>query len=185
MRRHLPVCSFFALAVLLSGSCGAPTDQADSQKTTGVDSALSAFAKEFVDAHNDVRARVSPPSTPPLPAMTWSESLSDVASTWAAGCVFEHSTTPYGENLAVFSANDTSPREVVELWAAEVADYDYDANRCAPQKQCGHYTQVVWRDSSEVGCAATSCDSVVGFGRGRLFVCNYDPPGNYVGEQPY
>ena len=44
---------------------------------------------------------------------------------------------------------------------------------------CGHYTQIVWETTQKVGCAKIQCD---GF---DLWVCNYDPPGNWVGEKPY
>jgi pathogenesis-related protein 1 len=44
---------------------------------------------------------------------------------------------------------------------------------------CGHYTQIVWRDTTSVGCAAQSCP------QGEIWVCDYSPPGNYVGQHPY
>jgi pathogenesis-related protein 1 len=146
---------------------------------------LDAFARSFVDAHNAVRAAAQPAPSPPLPPVSWSEDVADVARDWAARCVFEHSSAALGENLAIFSSPSATPEQVVEAWASEVADYDYADNRCAAGAQCGHYTQVVWRDSTSIGCAAVACEDVVGFGDGLLFVCNYDPPGNYVGRRPY
>jgi pathogenesis-related protein 1 len=44
---------------------------------------------------------------------------------------------------------------------------------------CGHYTQIVWRNTKAVGCA------VGGKGAREVWVCDYDPPGNYVGQRPY
>jgi uncharacterized protein YkwD len=145
----------------------------------------AAFAQAFVDAHNDARAAATPPPPAPLPPMQWKDELAAFATDWALGCVFEHSGGPYGENLALFSAPSTTPADVVEAWASEVADYDYARKRCAPGAQCGHYTQVVWRDSTGVGCGVAACDGVIGFGAGMLFVCSYDPPGNFIGQQPY
>ncbi len=146
---------------------------------------LDPLAQEFVDAHNAVRAGVAPPPATPLPPVGWSDELAGVAQAWADGCVFEHSTGDLGENLALFSSSSTTATDVVDAWASEVADYDYDANRCAAGAQCGHYTQVVWRDSTTIGCAVTRCDDVAGFGPGSLWVCNYDPPGNFIGQRPY
>ncbi|MBN1209800.1 MAG: hypothetical protein JXB05_33430 [Myxococcaceae bacterium] len=59
---------------------------------------------------------------------------------------------------------------VVQSWASEAASYDYGTNACAPGKQCGHYTQIVWRSTTQVGCATK--------------LCNSSPPGNYVGQRP-
>ena len=44
---------------------------------------------------------------------------------------------------------------------------------------CGHYTQVVWRKSLRVGCGMATC------GATEVWVCNYDPAGNWDGERPY
>ena len=67
--------------------------------------------------------------------------------------------------------------EVVEGWAAEARNYDYGSNKC--NGMCGHDTQIVWGDTKEVGCAAAR-----GGGR-EAWVCEYDPPGNWVGKRPY
>ena len=66
---------------------------------------------------------------------------------------------------------------VVETWAAELADYDAKKNRC--KGVCGHYTQIVWRKSQRLGCGMASC------GDTEVWVCNYDPPGNFLGQRPY
>lgn len=66
--------------------------------------------------------------------------------------------------------------------ASEVQWYDYASNSCnAPAgKSCGHYTQVVWAKSTEVGCGVAICD-----GKGQIWVCNYKPAGNFSGQKPY
>jgi uncharacterized protein YkwD len=190
--QRLSVRRVLALVVVATAvaSCGAPAgnpfaggDGGDSGG--GDDGVPDAFAQAFVDAHNAVRAAAQPAPSSPLPPVSWSSDVADTARGWAEGCVFEHSHGALGENLAIFSSLSTTPAEVVDAWASEVADYDYASNRCAAGAQCGHYTQVVWRDSTSIGCAAVACDDVAGFGAGLLFVCNYDPPGNYVGEKPY
>src|ERR1035437_5741567 len=85
--------------------------------------------------------------------------------------------SPYGENLFEIRGGVASPQEVVEAWASEARDYDYRSNRC--HGQCGHYTQIVWRNTKSAGCA------VARGGRREIWVCSYDPPGNYVGQRPY
>ncbi|KDP22947.1 hypothetical protein JCGZ_01837 [Jatropha curcas] len=67
----------------------------------------------------------------------------------------------------------------VKLWVDEKAHYDYQSNTCVGG-ECRHYTQVIWKNTKEVGCASVRC------GEGwNIISCNYYPPGNYVGERPY
>jgi uncharacterized protein YkwD len=153
------------------------------------DEVLGELEQALVDAHNSARARVEPAASPPLGEVTWDADIASVAQAWAERCVFEHSDgTGYGENLALFSPRDIDAAlatATVELWESEAVDYDYDADSCAFGRQCGHYTQVVWRDTARIGCGIASCDDVPDFGPGIMFVCNYDPPGNFIGERPY
>ena len=168
-----------ALALSLL-ACGAPDGDVD---TAPVEPALDPFAQAFVDAHNAARGRAEPTPEPALPDLVWDEDLAAIATDWAAGCVFEHSTGETGENLAAYS-DEVEPNVIVDGWFSEIADYDYATNTCADGAACGHYTQVVWRDTLRVGCAVQSC-TLDGFGRGDLWVCEYDPAGNWVGELPY
>jgi uncharacterized protein YkwD len=135
-------------------------------------------------AHNAVRAGVQPVPDVPLPEMTWDANLAQVAQLWAERCDFNHSSNEYGENLYVSTAQNEGVR-AVESWANEASDFNYDTNQC--RDMCGHYTQIVWRDSTRVGCGYADCNPVTGasFDSGRLWVCNYDPPGNWMGERPY
>ncbi len=69
---------------------------------------------------------------------------------------------------------------IVESWAAEIKNFDYEKNACVnPALKCYHYTQVVWRVSKYVGCGATH-DA-----QRDIWVCDYDPPGNEVGVRPF
>ncbi|KAF3790659.1 C-type lectin domain family 18 member A [Nymphaea thermarum] len=87
---------------------------------------------------------------------------------------------PYGENLFGGWGKDYSAADAVNWWMAEASNYDYATNTCASGKVCGHYTQVVWRNSVRLGCAKVTCNS------GSIFItCNYDPRGNFNGERPY
>jgi hypothetical protein len=91
-----------------------------------------------------------------------------------------------GENLyLVWSTGtpDQSPSMAVGSWESEKQDYNYDSNTCAPGKQCGHYTQVVWSSTQRLGCGRA-----VRTTNGRtyvIWVCNYAPPGNTIGQRPY
>lgn len=134
--------------------------------------------------HNEARANVNPPAASPIPPLVWDANLAAVAQAYAENCVFQHSGGPYGENLYASSGGST-PSDVVSSWVSEVADYDYASNSCSGV--CGHYTQVVWASSQKLGCGMATCNQNSPFGSGSWenWVCNYDPPGNYVGEKPY
>ena len=131
-----------------------------------------------VDAHNAVRAKHN------LPPMSWSPGAAAVAQAWANQCRWGHNPNngERGENIAAYTG-DPSPLQSVALWAGEAKDYDSAHNACRPGAQCGHYTQLVWAKTTRVGCAMTTCDFL---GAGTTFVvCDYEPPGNYIGERPY
>jgi hypothetical protein len=142
-------------------------------------------------AHNRVRARVG------VPPLVWNARLAEVAQRWASACVdrtaprgmIDHSTGeselfagPLGENLHATTAPAVDPVGAVDGWAAEAADYDLARDTCRSGAMCGHYTQVVWRTTREVGCAVATCPRL----RYRTaLVCNYFPAGNWEGQRPY
>ncbi|GJP63317.1 hypothetical protein CLOP_g20389 [Closterium sp. NIES-67] len=70
----------------------------------------------------------------------------------------------------------------VQSWVAEKADWTYSPvpEGCADGRMCGHYTQVVWRDTTHVGCASAQCPD-----GSSMWVCDYSPPGNFIGSIPF
>jgi uncharacterized protein YkwD len=144
----------------------------------------------LVAAHNEARAAVS--TSTPLPTMSWDTAAAAAAQTWANNCTWSHNAGSYGQNMyASAGIGAPTPAEVVADWVAEVQYYTYSTNACtAPTgKSCGHYTQVVWRTSILVGCGMTYCTTGSPWGTAYPnwwnFVCDYSPPGNYVGQKPY
>jgi uncharacterized protein YkwD len=130
-------------------------------------------------AHNAVRCAVD--ASPPIPPLAWSSTVAATAQAYAEqlaanGCNLTHSGSGYGENLAVGG----SPQGVVDGWAAEIGNFSYVVFPDSCSGVCGHYTQIIWRDSSALGCGSAPCA-----GGGSVFVCNYDPPGNFIGQMPY
>jgi pathogenesis-related protein 1 len=137
-------------------------------------------------AHNAARAAVMPAANPPIPPLTWSATVATSAQAWADKCMFMHSGNAYGENIYAGAGMDATPQQVVDSWAGEAKDYDYATNSCSDV--CGHYTQVVWRGSTKLGCGVTNCTKnspFMGFTNWQFWVCEYDPPGNFVGQKPY
>jgi pathogenesis-related protein 1 len=139
-------------------------------------------------AHNRWRSEVG------VPDLVWSESLAQAAQSWAnhlsssGCCAMSHSGSGYGENIYKVSAvvwsngrreiQSRSAQQIVDGWATEAKDYDYENNTC--NGICGHYTQIIWRDSTELGCAVAICPD-----KAQMWVCNYAPVGNIEGQRPY
>jgi len=140
-------------------------------------------------AHNLARADVSPSSATPIPGLEWDPEIAAIAQAYAERCVFEHSgANGLGENLYANAGSLATPQDVVKSWDDEAVDYDYATNTCNAGAICGHYTQVVWAESQRLGCGYARCTANTpfdGFETWDNWVCNYDPPGNWVGEKPY
>jgi uncharacterized protein YkwD len=138
----------------------------------------AAQKQEFIDAHNRWRSDVG------VPPLKWSNDLENYAAEWAVingklNCNMEHRTAHlYGENLYWSSGMDFSPKGAVDSWGSEIKDYHGEVVGQS-KGVVGHYTQIVWRTTTEVGCAAFKCGSAL------LVVCNYNPPGNWRGQHPY
>lgn len=159
--------------------------------------------KLLLEAHNDYRKQVNP-SASNMDEMIWNRSLADLAQTWSDGCLYEHpsrKTNPeyrgIGQNLYIKyhdRGGDNPPRPIIQpvtLWNNEDVDYVFELASCNAGKVCGHYTQVVWANTNEVGCGmkfcpvATTHDPRVNFPNAWLVTCNYSPGGNYRGQKPY
>ncbi|CAN6202943.1 unnamed protein product [Urochloa humidicola] len=136
--------------------------------------------KDFVDLHNAARADVG------VGPVSWDDTVAAFAQSWAAqragDCALQHSSgSGYGENIFWGGAGKAwSASDAVGSWVAEKQWYNHGSNSCAAGKTCGHYTQVVWRKSTAIGCARVVCNN------GGVFItCNYNPPGNFNGQSPY
>lgn len=147
--------------------------------------------KEMVTAHNTWRTEAG---TAPL---KWSDKLADSAQAWAntlkttQACKMVHShTAGLGENLfwasplnysdGTVQLQSVSSTKVTGSWGSEKKDYTYASNTCASGKVCGHYTQVVWKSTTEVGCGKAICAD-----KSQVWACQYTPAGNYIGQKPY
>lgn len=147
------------------------------------------------DAHNAIRAMVDTTgiTAGPLPPMKWDPALATLATNWTSQCIdmdgdglVDHSSTQYrsnaagysyiGENIFASGGNATGPGAVM-YWAQEKADFTYPNTSPAT----GHYTQIVWRTSVNVGCALVSCPSLT---YKSVVLCLYGPGGN-SGGAPY
>ena len=140
----------------------------------------------MLDAHARERAGVG------LPPLAWSEGLAAEAKAYARSMAVTrrvaHSEQPagrgrQGENLWTGVRGDYTYEEMVAHWAAErryfVDAPSPDFSRTGRWEDAGHYSQIVWRATTRVGCALASNRTE------DYLVCRYWPPGNGWHERPY
>uniref|UniRef100_A0A8C8RZ50 SCP domain-containing protein n=1 Tax=Pelusios castaneus TaxID=367368 RepID=A0A8C8RZ50_9SAUR len=176
------------------GNCSLESDQEESIAKIGRARANSApdltsrstdnvdQQKEIVDKHNALRRGVMPNATNML-RMEWSPEAAQNAKNWANECTLSHSpperrkTRDCGENLYMSSA-PSSWSDAIQSWYNEVEDFKYGIGATRPMAVTGHYTQVVWYKSYQIGCAIAFCpDREYSY----FYVCHYCPPYNDPG----
>lgn len=151
----------------------------------GMSDRLSYLEERLLIAHNRERAVLG------VPTLKWDAELAAGAQEWAdflaTSGKFEHSPDigsrrAEGENIWGGTRGAFGPESMVELWITEKAYFVggvFPANsRSGRIQDVSHYTQLIWKDTTHVGC---------GVGRGaqeEILVCRYHSPGNIIGRRP-
>lgn len=159
----------------------------------------------IVHLHNQVRAKVangqedrgSPgpmPSASNMKELQWDDEIASVAQRWAEQCSFGHdqirdvSRFAVGQNVFMSSSTDSSAPvdwdQAINGWYDEVKDYsnqNIDISRFSTET--GHFTQVVWADTSRIGCGSVVYKDEAWVN--RFTVCNYGSAGNFGGQRLY
>ncbi len=144
---------------------------------------------EMLTAHNELRRSVG------QPPLGWSPDLANSAQAWAehlmANNVFGHSPArqrrrgTVGENLhqrrAAPGMSYATPSQAIAGWINERNFYNYSTNTCTLGQQCGHYLQMVWADTRQVGCGMARASD----GRREVWACQYYPGGIVSNRRPY
>ncbi|XP_066524864.1 GLI pathogenesis-related 2 [Hoplias malabaricus] len=136
------------------------------------------FKQEFLAKHNEYRTKHG------VPKVTLSEELSKTAQTWADHLLSKrslgHSDTDDGENVYYsFSSVKKKPTgaAAVESWYSEIKDYDF--SKSGHQPKTGHFTQVVWKETKEIGVGMATDGNTV------FVVGQYRPAGNITNAGYY
>lgn len=125
----------------------------------------------MVDGHNDKRSKHQSTGS-----LEWDDDLANYAQNYAdkydCSGNLVHSNGPYGENLAV----GYDDQGTIDAWYNEIAKYSYSDPVFS--EATGHFTQLIWKSSTKVGCGSKQCGGSVG----KYIICNYNPAGNFIGE---
>ncbi|KIW87842.1 uncharacterized protein Z519_11426 [Cladophialophora bantiana CBS 173.52] len=124
--------------------------------------------------------------------LTWSDNLATIAAQIAASCVYAHNTAAggggYGQNIGAGYTTTQVPAMIGnDMYNKEMPNYPlpYEVDNVDTSKfdSWGHFSQIVWKRTQQVGCATQFCpDGVVNADFTQYFtVCNYYPPGNIQG----
>jgi len=146
-------------------------------------SADSEFATECLDAHNPFREELD------IEPLTYSLELEKTAQKWANTIAgknsLQHSKgrNKIGENLAMGTKGVYDTARLIELWTNEKKYFKNNewpnVSTTGNWKDVGHYSQIVWANTKEVGCAIAENN------KNAFMVCHYKPSGNWVGDKAY
>jgi uncharacterized protein YkwD len=139
--------------------------------------------RDWLDAHNLARDDVG------LPPLAWSDRLARDAAGWARHLarnnLYDHASPDVrkgqGENLWRGPKGYWNAWEKVGFFIAEKRHFRPgnfpDVSRTGRWNDVAHYTQIIWPQTREVGCAVahTASDEVL--------VCRYWPAGNVWGHR--
>lgn len=136
------------------------------------------FEDEFLKAHNEYRRKHG------VPPLEISKKLCKYAEEWAKtiakkGSMEHRDQNDYGENIFYAWSSDpnftVSGKDPVDKWYSEIKDHPF--GREPTSLGSGHFTQVVWEDTKEVGVGMAKSKE------GQVYVvANYYPPGNVMGS---
>lgn len=140
-------------------------------------------AQAILDHHNQARAEVG------VQPLTWSADVAAFAQEWADSlanfndCNIKHHSNSfgYGENIFGGSSADVFKGiDASKAWYNEKEKYTYSKLGEGNWFETGHYTQMIWKTTTEMGAGIAKCPS-----GGVVVVANYNPSGNISGDFPY
>lgn len=136
------------------------------------------FSQDLIREHNSLR-RKHQAST-----LSWSGDAARIAQRWADHLAstgrLEHGPNDelkqrdLGQNLAFISGGTLTAKKVADMWYDEIKSYDF--NNPGFATNTGHFTQLVWRGTKQIGVGRASKGQAV------FVVANYYPAGNVLGN---
>jgi hypothetical protein len=114
--------------------------------------------------------------------------MASIAAQIAASCVYAHDTSTggggYGQNIGAGAPPEDIPAMITnEMYNDEIGFYPGYGSEpdMGNFEKWGHYSQIVWKSTTGVGCATQYCPNGLANTGGNVSpyftVCNYSPPG--------
>ncbi|KAL2006034.1 hypothetical protein VTN00DRAFT_9688 [Thermoascus crustaceus] len=147
----------------------------------------NSYQAQVLQQHNMHRSNHS------APALAWSADLEASAKKLADSCVYAHNTDidggGYGQNIGYGVPSEAIGKMITNLMYNDEMGY-FEGLYGNPNpdmsnfEKWGHFSQIVWKGTTQVGCATTVCGTLQNIGAGPIpfTVCNYGPAGNFAGE---
>ncbi|CAH1789358.1 unnamed protein product [Owenia fusiformis] len=145
----------------------------------------SVFKDDCLSRHNELRVEHTD-----TPLMSYDDTIATQAQAYAQDLAdrdaFEHSgVSGFGENLYIVSSSRSISgdhcRAATQAWYDEISLYDYDNHGF--KSETGHFTQVIWKGTLQLGCGEVKYQSPNGQFK-SVVVCQYKSPGNVKGRFP-
>ena len=167
-------------ATALAATSTAPTTAPTAAPTAipaqrGTSNLSVAEANALLDAHNALRTKYH------VPLLNWDDTVAAFAQGWAeqiakgGGTFVMAPNNRFGVNF-FFASTGTAPAQAVDWWGQTATDFNLNTNTCAEGKNCRAFTQLVWSDTTKLGCGKATANG------NDYFICNYDPAGNMAGQ---
>ncbi|CAH8586614.1 unnamed protein product [Schistosoma intercalatum] len=136
--------------------------------------------------HNKVRKDLlegvlsDQPKAKKMPQLKWNELLAEKAKDHVKKCILDSGNlgdlyVGKFDSVGQTVAEHTTIQNILDTWLEEKNDYNFEKNTC--EEECGNYKQIVWANTTDIGCASNKC------GNRYMVVCNYAPGAD--DERPY
>jgi len=130
------------------------------------------FQNDILSAHNEYRRKHGTGS------LKWSSKLESKAQKWAnqlakKGYLQHEQQSEDGENIACLKGEELSGEKASAMWYDEIKDYNF--NQQGFNSKTGHFTQLIWESSTELGVGKATASNGMQF-----VVARYFPPGNHI-----
>ncbi|CAH8539416.1 unnamed protein product [Schistosoma turkestanicum] len=136
------------------------------------------FKNIIFNFHNKIREDVlkgvlqNQPKAKSMPKLTWNKLLAKKARNHVKKCILDSGDlgdlyVGKFDSVGQTVAEHTTIQNILDTWLEEKNEYDFDKNTC--NNECGNYKQIVWSNTTEIGCGSNKC------GNKYMVVCNYAP----------
>lgn len=162
-----------------------PDEATQPPQTSQAEDSSFDYIQAVLGAHNSHRDNHS------APALTWSYELAGIAHNIGKSCYYQHNTEMggggYGQNIGAGASPQDSPAMISNLmYNGEFDLYPgYDAEPGMDSfEEWGHFSQIIWNETQEVGCATIHCPGGLGNTAKNVapwfLVCNFRPAGKQL-----